>query len=64
MVKDEEKFLRAKDISEILSCSLKQAYNIINQPDFPKLTIGKCKFVPRKEFDNWVKMYLRKEYKL
>ncbi|MCM3160809.1 helix-turn-helix domain-containing protein [Metabacillus litoralis] len=47
--------LTAKDISEILKISKPTAYEIMSQPDFPIIKIGRCKRVLRDEFIQWLK---------
>ena len=59
-----DKFLKVKDIAEILDCSMNKAYNVVGQKDFPKIKIGRNYYIPQDEFEKWTKNYLRKEYKV
>lgn len=59
-----EKILKVADIAEIMRCSTKKAYQIVGQPDFPKITIGRGYYIPESAFDNWVQRYTGKEYRL
>lgn len=56
--------MTVKDVKETLGCGINRAYDIVNQPDFPKITIGKRFYIPKDEFEKWVKGYVRKEYVL
>ena len=57
-----EKMLRVADIAKILGCSLKKAYLIVGQSDFPKIVIGREYYIPRQAYDKWVQKYTRKNY--
>ena len=57
-----EKMLKVKDVAEILGCSLKKAYRIVGQPDFPKITIGRVYYIPESAFQKWINNYTGKEY--
>lgn len=59
-----EKMLKVEDLAAILGCSLKKAYRIVNQPDFPKIIIGRGYYIPETAFEKWVKNYTGKEYVL
>ncbi len=59
-----EKMLRVNDIADVMGCSLKKAYHIVNQPDFPKITIGRGYYIPESAFDSWIRKYTGKEYHL
>lgn len=48
------------DIQKILGCSRKKTYQIINCPTFPKIKIGRQFFVPKSEYQKWVKRNLYK----
>lgn len=51
-----------EDMQLIFDISRNMAYKIVNTHDFPKIRIGSRIFIPRKEFDNWVKRYIGKTY--
>ena len=38
---DAQMYLTSDEVSELLKCSLKEAQNYMNRPDFPKLEVGK-----------------------
>jgi excisionase family DNA binding protein len=46
--------LTAKHVAEILGCSLRIAYEIMERPDFPLLRIGRHKKVNREAFFRWM----------
>lgn len=56
--------LKVNDVAAIMRCSVKKAYSIVRQNDFPKITIGRIYYIPEKAFDDWVRKYTGKEYKL
>lgn len=47
-------YLNAKMVSKILSCSLRNAYEIMNRADFPLIQIGRTKRVKRESFFSWL----------
>ena len=53
-----------KEVSEILRIGKTMTYELVNQPDFPKLRIGKKILIPEKEFQDFLKRYLYKKYTL
>jgi len=59
-----EKMLKTEDVALVLGCSIKKAYRIVKQPDFPKITIGRIYYIPEAAFENWIKKYTGKEYVL
>lgn len=60
----EEKFLKVTDIANVLGCSIKKAYSIVRQEDFPKITIGRQYYIPCSAFNRWIKNYTGKEFQL
>lgn len=56
--------IKVKDVKEILGCGIHRAYDIVNQRDFPKVRIGKRLYIPKDEFEIWLKTYLTKEYRI
>ena len=48
-----DKYLKVKDVKEILGCRKKS---------FPKIKIGKQYYIPEDAFKNWERTYLFKEY--
>lgn len=54
--------LTVKDIKENLGCGINRAYDIVNQKDFPKIKIGKRFYIPKDDYEEWLKSYIRKEY--
>ncbi len=59
-----EKILKVNDIAAIMQCSTKKAYSIVRQSDFPKITIGRIYYIPETAFNNWIRKYTGKEYKI
>ena len=56
------KFLTVKEVQGILRIGRAMTYELVNQPDFPKLRIGKKILIPEKEFQDFLKRYLYKKY--
>jgi hypothetical protein len=46
--------LNAKNISEIMGVSLKTAYELMNDKNFPLIRVGKIKRVEREKFFVWL----------
>lgn len=59
-----ERMMKVDDVAAVMGCSLKKAYKIVNQPDFPKITIGRMYYIPEAAFENWIKKYTGKEFVL
>lgn len=59
-----ERMLKVSDVAAVMRCSVKKAYSIVRQDDFPKITIGRIYYIPETAFDNWIRKYTGKEYKL
>lgn len=59
-----EKMLKVNDVANVMGCSIKKAYSIVRQDDFPKITIGRIYYIPETAFDDWIRKYTGKEYKL
>lgn len=59
-----ERMLKVSDVAVIMGCSIKKAYSIVRQDDFPKITIGRIYYIPETAFDDWIRKYTGKEYKL
>lgn len=49
-----EKMLKVSDVAKVFGCSLKKAYSIVGQEDFPKITIGRICYIPQEEFNKLV----------
>ena len=60
----EKEFYTVEEVREILNISKYTVYQLINQPDFPKLKIGKSYRIPVKDFYQFIRAYLGKELKL
>lgn len=56
--------LTVKDVKRSLGCGINRAYDIVNQKDFPKITIGKRFYIPKDEYEKWLYSYTKKEYKI
>jgi excisionase family DNA binding protein len=46
--------MTAKHVSEILGCSLRIAYEVMEQKDFPLIRVGRLKRVSRDAFFKWL----------
>lgn len=46
--------LTAEHLAEILNVSKVTAYELMNQPSFPLVRIGRCKRVLKNEFFQWL----------
>ena len=46
--------LTAKDVAEIARCSLRSAYDVMNEKEFPLIKLGGKKRVFRDEFYRWL----------
>lgn len=42
------------EVQEILKLGRKNAYALVNQPDFPKLRIGRSIRIPKQEFEQFM----------
>ncbi|MRX70880.1 helix-turn-helix domain-containing protein [Bacillus lacus] len=49
--------LNAKHVSEILGCSLRHAYELMEQKDFPLIRIGRTKRVDKDDLFNWINQH-------
>lgn len=58
------KFLTVKEVMGILRIGRTMTYELVNQPDFPKLRIGRKILIPEKEFQDFLKRYMYKKYTL
>lgn len=57
-----EKFLTVNEVKEILRLGKTKTYELVNQPDFPTIRIGKKILIPEKEFQDFIKRYMYKQY--
>ena len=57
-----DRYLKVKDIQNILGCSEKKVYAIIHKKSFPTIKIGKQYYIPIEAFKKWENTYLFKEY--
>lgn len=53
--------LTVKELQEILKMSRTKTYQIVNQPDFPKIRIGREIRIPENELESYLKEHLYKE---
>lgn len=53
-----------EDIQSLLGCSRKKTYLIVNNSTFPKIKIGRQFFIPKSEYQKWVKRNLYKSIEL
>lgn len=59
-----ENYISVKDIAKILNFSEKNAYKLVNQPDFPKIRIGRKILIPENKFYEFMNKHIGKEYTL
>ena len=57
-----DKYLTVKEAGEILNIGKTKMYELVNQPDFPKVKMGRKILIPESEFNNFMKRYLYKTY--
>ena len=50
----ETSLLTADEVAEVLRCSRRFVYRLMERSDFPKLKIGRKYLVPTDELDRWV----------
>lgn len=53
--------LTVKELQGILKMSRTKTYQIVNQPDFPKIRIGREIRIPEKELETYLRERLYKE---
>lgn len=56
--------LTVKDLQKILKMSRTKTYQIVNQPDFPKIRIGREIRIPEEELRVFLERHLYKEYEV
>lgn len=59
-----DNYITVKDIAEKLHCSEKKAYQIVNQPGFPKIKIGRSILIPENKFNEFMNKLIGKEFTL
>ncbi|GAE36643.1 excisionase [Halalkalibacter akibai] len=59
-VNDYPIILKAEHISEIIGCSKRVAYELMEQADFPLVRMGRLKRVERDAFFTWFKVQSNK----
>ena len=42
-----DKMLKVNDVADAMGCSLKKAYALVRQDDFPKLRVGREYYIPK-----------------
>lgn len=57
----ENEFLKVEDIQMILNIGRKKAYELVNQPDFPKIRIGRSIRINRIEFERYLNILKNKK---
>lgn len=57
-----ERMMNMKQLTAALGCGQTLAYQIANQPDFPKLKVNSHIMIPISAFNRWVKMYTGKQF--
>jgi predicted DNA-binding transcriptional regulator AlpA len=59
-----EQMMTIKDLQNALKCSKTFAYEIVRQPDFPKIKINSRYIIPVSAYNQWVKQYTCKSFAL
>ncbi len=59
-----ERYLTVKDLQKKLNISRTKAYQLVNQPDFPKLKIGRDIRIPETRLDEFLGSIIYHEYEL
>ena len=49
-----QKLLSVRDVRRIFGCSTKVVNDLLQNPDFPKIQIGKDYYVPKDKFVQWI----------
>lgn len=49
-----EEFLTVDDVCKILKIGKNQGYKLVEQPDFPKIQIGKLYRIPKSKFEKYL----------
>lgn len=57
-----DNYLTVKEVADRLRCGTKKAYQLVNQPDFPKIKIGKSILIPESELEKFLHRYIGKTY--
>ena len=57
-----DKYLTVKEAGEILNIGKTKMYELVNQPDFPSVKMGKKILIPETELDKFMRRYLYKQY--
>lgn len=52
------------EVQEILKLGRKKTYALVNQPDFPKVKIGRNIRIPKIEFEKFMQHLLYGEYEM
>jgi excisionase family DNA binding protein len=53
-----DKYLTVKEAGEILNIGKTKMYELVNQPDFPSVKMGKKILIPESELDKFMRRYL------
>ena len=61
-IESAEIYYTVKDIKKILNMGNTTVYKLINQPDFPKMKIGKKWLIPKSKFESFMSRWSNKCY--
>lgn len=61
-IESAETYYTVKDIKEILNMGNTTVYKLVNQPDFPKMKIGKKWLIPKSKFELFMNRWSNKCY--
>lgn len=54
-------YYSVKDLQKIFNLGKNKAYQLIKQPGFPRIKIGREYYIPKKAFEVWAERQIKKE---
>ena len=57
-----EEYYMVKDVAKILKISRHKAYRLVDQPDFPKIRLGRDIRIPKSKFERFMERNLYTDY--
>ena len=55
------KLLTVKELQDYLGIGRSKAYELVNEPNFPTLRIGRSIRIPKDQLEEWIKKSLKKK---
>ncbi len=59
-----DNYMTVEETAKKLRCSTKKAYQVVKQPGFPKIIIGKSILIPESEFDKFMHRNIGKKFEI